>query len=49
MAENDLKKEVKKAVITVPAYFDNDQRESTKIASDLIIFLLKENLTIFNK
>ena len=35
MAENDLKKEVKKAVITVPAYFDNDQRESTKIAGEL--------------
>ena len=29
MAEADLKKKVKKAVITVPAYFNNSQREST--------------------
>ncbi len=35
MAENDLKKEVKKAVITVPAYFGDEQRESTKIAGEL--------------
>ena len=35
MAEADLKKEVKKAVITVPAYFNNSQRESTKIAGEL--------------
>ena len=35
MAEADLKKKVKKAVITVPAYFNNSQRESTKIAGEL--------------
>ena len=35
MAESELKKEVKKAVITVPAYFNNTQRESTKLAGEL--------------
>ena len=35
MAESELNKEVKKAVITVPAYFNNSQRESTKIAGEL--------------
>ena len=35
MAEMELNKEVKKAVITVPAYFNNSQRESTKIACEL--------------
>jgi len=35
MAEAELNKEVKKAVITVPAYFNNSQRESTKIAGEL--------------
>ena len=35
MAEDELKKEVKKAVITVPAYFNNCQRESTKLAGEL--------------
>ena len=34
MAEEDLNKEVKKAVITVPAYFNNSQRESTKFAGE---------------
>jgi len=35
MAEAELGREVKKAVITVPAYFNNSQRESTKIAGEL--------------
>ena len=35
MAEAELNKEVKKAVITVPAYFNNSQRESIKIAGEL--------------
>ena len=35
IAEADLGKKVKKAVITVPAYFNNSQRESTKIAAEL--------------
>jgi L1 cell adhesion molecule like protein len=35
MAERELDKKLKKAVITVPAYFNNSQRESTKIAGEL--------------
>jgi len=35
MAEAELNIKVKKAVITVPAYFNNSQRESTKIAGEL--------------
>ncbi len=35
IAENNLKKPVKKAVITVPAYFDEAARNSTKQAADL--------------
>ena len=35
MAEAELNKRVKKAVITVPAYFNNSQRELTKIAGKL--------------
>ena len=35
MAEAELGRKVKKAVITVPAYFNNSQRESTKIAGEL--------------
>jgi len=35
IAEADLGKEVKKVVITVPAYFNNSQRESTKLAGEL--------------
>ena len=35
MAEIELNTKVKKAVITVPAYFNNSQRESTKIAGEL--------------
>ena len=37
-AENHLGSEVKDAVITVPAYFNNDQRQSTKIAGELAGF-----------
>jgi len=33
MAENYLKKQVKKAVITVPAYFNDSQRQATKDAA----------------
>ena len=35
MAERELDKKLKKAVITVPAYFNNSQRESTKIAGEM--------------
>ncbi len=34
-AETYLGEEVTKAVITVPAYFDNDQREATKTAGEI--------------
>lgn len=34
-AESYLGKKVSKAVITVPAYFDNAQRESTKLAGEI--------------
>lgn len=34
-AENNLKKEVKKAVITVPAYFNDAQRQATKDAAKI--------------
>jgi len=34
-AKNYLGQEVKKAVITVPAYFDNEQREATKAAGEI--------------
>jgi molecular chaperone DnaK (HSP70) len=35
MAENYLKKPIAKAVITVPAYFNDAQREATKLASKI--------------
>jgi L1 cell adhesion molecule like protein len=35
MAETDLNTTIKKAVITVPAYFNNSQRESTKLAGEM--------------
>ena len=33
-AENSLGHEIKKAVITIPAYFTESQREATKIAAE---------------
>ena len=41
-----LGKEVKKAVITVPAYFNNEQREATKKAGEIAGF---ENIRIINE
>lgn len=35
LAENNLKIEVKKAVITVPAYFDESAKNATKLAANL--------------
>lgn len=35
MAEARLNKEIKKAVITVPAYFNNAQREATQLAGEI--------------
>jgi len=35
IAENYLKETVKEAVITVPAYFNDNQRQATKIAAEL--------------
>ena len=46
MAEDDLNKEVKKAVITIPANFNDSQRNSTKIAGELAGF---EVLKIINE
>lgn len=40
-AENYLGKEVKHAVVTVPAYFNDAQRQSTKDAGHLEGFGLK--------
>ena len=36
IAENFLEKEIKKVVITIPAYFTDSQREATKIAAESI-------------
>lgn len=35
LAEKELQQEVKKAVITVPAYFNDSQRQATKFAAEL--------------
>jgi molecular chaperone DnaK len=45
-AEEYLGEKIEKAVITVPAYFNNDQRQSTKIAGELAGF---EVLRIINE
>ena len=47
-AEDYLEKEIKKVFITIPAYFNETQKEATKAASEAAGFeVLKKKMIIF--